>query len=109
MGDFNCEPGSREYLRITGDTPYHPGAAYFDGFVDASVVAGHRPGSLHTHVKQIAGETRKRQLDHCFVGSMLASRVRSVTVDNAATASDHHPLFIDIDLETPAKIVTAAP
>ena len=49
--------------------------------------------SLHTHVKQIAGETRRRQLDHCFVGSMLASRVRRVTVDNAQTASDHHPLF----------------
>ena len=100
MGDFNCEPGSAEYRRITGDNPYHPGAAYFDGFADAALIAGHAPGSLHTHVKQIAGETRKRQLDHCFVGPMLASRVRSLRVDNAENASDHHPLFIDIDLET---------
>lgn len=49
----------------------------------------------------IDGELRKRQLDHCFVGSRLASRVRAVHADNAVIASDHHPLWIDIDLETP--------
>lgn len=102
MGDFNMEPGSAEYRRITGDIPYHPGAGYVGGFTDAAVAAGGRPGELHTHVKTIDGVERKRQLDHCFVGSMLASRVRSVTVDNAETASDHHPLWVDIDLETPA-------
>ena len=101
MGDFNSEPGSAEYHRIVGDNPYHPGAAYVGGFSDAARLAGHGPGALHTHVKQIAGETRKRQLDHCFVGSPLAARVRSVTVDNAEVASDHHPLFVDIDLDTP--------
>ena len=101
MGDFNCEPGSLEYRRIAGDNPYHRGAGYFGGFSDASALAGHRPGDLHTHVRQIDGETRKRHLDHCFVGSMLASRVRSVRVDNDEIASDHHPLWIDIDLETP--------
>ena len=101
MGDFNSEPGSAEYLRITGNHPYHRGATYFGGFTDAAVAAGNPPGSLHTHVKEIDGETRKRQLDYCFVGSMLASRVRSARVDNSGIASDHHPLFVDIDLETP--------
>lgn len=101
MGDFNSEPGSAEYRSIVGDNPYHPGAAYVGGFSDAALLAGHAPGSLHTHVKQIAGATRKRQLDHCFVGSPLAARVRSVTVDNSQIASDHHPLFVDIDLVTP--------
>lgn len=98
MGDFNSEPGSAEYSRITGQTPYHPGARYAGGFVDAVTAAGQVPGSLHTHVKQIAGETRLRQLDHCFVTADLAPRVRSVTVDNACTASDHHPVFVEIDL-----------
>ena len=37
------------------DKPYHPGAAYLDGFVDAAVAAGHRHGDLHTHVKAIDG------------------------------------------------------
>jgi endonuclease/exonuclease/phosphatase family metal-dependent hydrolase len=101
MGDFNSEPGSAEYRRIAGDNPYHSGAGYFGGFSDAAVAAGNDPGALHTHVKQIDGETRKRRLDYCFVGSMLASRVKSVRVDNDQIASDHHPLFVDIDLETP--------
>ena len=102
MGDFNSEPGSAEYLRIAGDHPYHRGARYVGGFCDAALAAGRKPGELHTHVKEIDGRTRKRQLDHCFVGSMLASRVRKVWVDNDETASDHHPLWIDIDLETAA-------
>ncbi len=102
MGDFNSEPGSAEYRRIAGDNPYHPGAAYAGGFSDATLLAGYKPGSLHTHVKLIAGETRKRQLDHCFVSSTMASRVRGLRVGNEEVASDHHPLFVDIDLEARA-------
>lgn len=101
MGDFNSEPGSAEYRRITGETPYHQGASYHAGFTDAAMAAGHAPGALYTHVKQIAGQVRRRQLDHCFVGGMLAGRVRGVRVDNDQIASDHHPMWIDIDLETP--------
>ncbi len=101
MGDFNFEPDSAEYRRITGYAPYHSGAVYYDGFTDAAITAGHAPYALHTHVKQINGKIQKRQLDHCFVGGMLASRVRTVQVDNDEMASDHHPMCIDIDLETP--------
>jgi endonuclease/exonuclease/phosphatase family metal-dependent hydrolase len=54
-------------------------------------------------VKEIGGRIMKRRLDYCFVGSMLASRVRSVSVDNAEIASDHHPLFVDIDLDDPGS------
>ena len=102
LGDFNMEPGSAEYLRITGSAPYHPGAAYFGGFADAAAVAGNAAGDLHTHVKTIAGQVRRRRLDHCFVGGMLAHRVRSVGADIGAIASDHFPLRIDIDLDTAA-------
>jgi endonuclease/exonuclease/phosphatase family metal-dependent hydrolase len=105
LGDFNCEPDSAEYRLITGTAPYHHGAAYLEGFVDAAVVAGHEPGDLHTHVKEIDGSIRKRRLDYCFVGSMLAPRVRSVGVGNDETASDHHPLFIDLDLDDPVSRV----
>lgn len=97
MGDFNCEPFSAEYTCICGATPYHPGARYSAGFVDAVAAAGLRPGSLHTHEKVIAGERRLRQLDHCFVTGDLAGRVRSVRVDNACVASDHHPLWVELD------------
>lgn len=100
MGDFNMEPGSAEYRRIVGETPYHRGAAYADGFVDAAAVAV-EPASFHTHVKTIDGELRRRRLDHCFVGGMFADRVRSVRADIGEVASDHFPVRIDIDLETP--------
>ncbi len=98
MGDFNSEPHSAEYRRITGETPYHPGARYADGFVDAVVASGQAAGSLYTHEKVIAGQTRKRQLDHCFVTPDLAPFVRSACVDTACAASDHYPLTLEIDL-----------
>lgn len=101
MGDFNSEPGSAEYRRIAGDNPYHPGARYMDEFVDAAVAAGHAPDACHTHERTVATGLQKRRLDYCFVAPMLADRVRSYSVDTNQTASDHFPVFIDIDLETP--------
>ncbi|QKC81875.1 endonuclease/exonuclease/phosphatase family protein [Mesorhizobium sp. NZP2077] len=101
MGDFNMEPGSAEYRRIVGSTPYHRGVAYLDGFVDAASVAIDPADDFHTHEKIIDGRLAKRRLDHCFVGGMFAGRVRSVGSDIGEVASDHFPLRIDIDLETP--------
>ncbi|CDX11050.1 Endonuclease/exonuclease/phosphatase [Mesorhizobium sp. ORS 3324] len=101
LGDFNMEPGSAEYRRIVGSTPYHRGAAYIDGFVDAVAVAAEPVADFHTHEKIIDGTLTKRRLDHCFVGGMLAGRVRSLTADIGEVASDHFPLRVDIDLETP--------
>lgn len=100
MGDFNMEPGSAEYRRIVGSMPYHRGAAYLDGFVDAAAVASEPAADFHTHVKTIDGKLTKRRLDHCFVGGMFAGRVRSVSADIGEVASDHFPLRMDIDLET---------
>jgi endonuclease/exonuclease/phosphatase family metal-dependent hydrolase len=101
LGDFNSEPASAEYRRITGETPYHSGARYHAGFCDAAVVAGPRTTPLYTHEKVIDGATRLRQLDHCFLSPILAPRLRSVVARNDEIASDHHPLWIEIDLESP--------
>ncbi|MGB8812401.1 MAG: endonuclease/exonuclease/phosphatase family protein, partial [Paracoccaceae bacterium] len=97
LGDFNCEPGSAEHARITGHSPYHPGARYTGGLSNATPA----DAALHTHVKVIDGQLTKRQLDHCFVSTNLVPRVRAVTVRNDDSASDHHPLWVEIDLETP--------
>ena len=102
MGDFNSEPGSAEYRRIVGDQPYHAGARYADGFVDAAVAAGQSADAVHTHVRTVAGAPQRRRLDYCFVGAALADRVRGFSVDTDATASDHFPVFVDIDLDTPS-------
>ena len=101
LGDFNSEPGSAEHRRITGTAPYHPGAVYADGLVDAAAFAKQPAGDFHTHEKVIAGEMKLRRLDHCFVTGSLAGRVRSVSADIGEVASDHFPLRVDIDLETP--------
>jgi endonuclease/exonuclease/phosphatase family metal-dependent hydrolase len=93
LGDFNMEPGSAEYLRLTGQTPYHPGARYADALVDA--VALTRAG-LHTHEKVIDGKLCRRQLDHAFVTPDLAPRVRGAWTDPSELASDHVPLWVEL-------------
>lgn len=103
MGDFNSEPGSAEYRRITGDNPNRPTAMYADEFVDAATAAGHAAGDFHTHAWTLNGKPHTRRLDYCFVSPELAGRVRSFAVDTAATASDHFPVFVDIDLDRPAS------
>lgn len=92
-GDFNMEPGSAEYRALLGQTPYHPGARYADGLIDPAAGLG-----IHTHIKDIAGETRHRQLDHIFLTPDLAPCVTKVWADNNNRASDHHPLHLDLAL-----------
>lgn len=93
MGDFNSEPGSREYQRITGVTPYHDNAVYADQFVDP--LAG---GDDYTHERMFRGARQRRRLDYCFVGGGLGSRIGRSWVDNDATGSDHMPVWTEIDL-----------
>ena len=102
MGDFNAEPGGAEYFRMVGNNPNRAGTAYHDGFVDAAVAAGSPAALAHTHCGVLDGKRIERRLDYCFVGGMLASRIRSARVDTAETASDHFPVFVDIDLDTQA-------
>lgn len=93
MGDFNMEPGSAEYLRLTSQTPCHPGARYADSLVNALALTG---TELHTNEKIIASTRRLRQLDHVFVTPDLAPRVRSARSDPSEQASDHFPLWVDL-------------
>ena len=95
LGDFNCEPGSAEHRGIVGEVPYHPGARYRGAVVDAVQAMGVR---LHSHEKLIAGENRLRQLDHIFVDAGFVPRLREVWADTACPASDHFPLWADMDL-----------
>lgn len=95
MGDFNAEPGSAEHRAIVGETPYHPGARYRGGMLDAVATLGL---TLHSHEKVIAGETRLRQLDHVFISAELRPALRAAWVEENSTASDHLPLWVEIDL-----------
>lgn len=93
MGDFNCEPGSKEYQEIVGETPYHPGARYRGAMVDVAAGLG-----FYTHEKMIAGVRRLRQLDHILIDARLSPRLARVWVDTGCPASDHFPLWAEIDL-----------
>jgi endonuclease/exonuclease/phosphatase family metal-dependent hydrolase len=92
-GDFNMEPGSAEYRALIPHTPYHPAARYAGGLIDPAAGKG-----LYTHTKQIAGETRHRQLDHIFLTPDLAPMVTKVWADTTNPASDHFPLHLDLAL-----------
>lgn len=99
MGDFNSEPESAEYLRMTGSNPYHPGASYAGGFVDSATASGQDPTLFTSHEgKDAKGLPRKRRLDYCFVASELAGSVKRMWVDEAEAASDHKPVWTEIDL-----------
>lgn len=95
LGDFNSEPGSAEHRAIVGETPYHPGARYRGALVDAVAALGVR---LHTHEKLIAGHKRLRQLDHILVDASHLPGLRRVWADTDCPASDHFPLWAEIDL-----------
>jgi endonuclease/exonuclease/phosphatase family metal-dependent hydrolase len=60
--------------------------------VTAPAVANAREGGLDTD----------SCVDYCFVTADLADRVRGARIDGAAIASDHRPVWIDLDLDDPA-------
>ena len=78
-----------------GSTPYHPGARYQGGLIDA---AAHLGARLYTHEKIIAGQMRQRQLDHILVPSEHAPHLRRVWADVGCPASDHLPLWAEFEL-----------
>ena len=90
MGDFNMERTEAAYRVITNpDTE----------LADAWVAAGNDPSTGITMPANPDTETWKDEhLDYGFISSVLSDRVRSVRIDNRADASDHQPVWFEIDL-----------
>ena len=79
-GDFNFEPGSREYEAMEEA-----------GMRD--VTSGDpAPSCFHP-----AGLDRAKRLDHAFLSPGLASRAHSARVDGDAMGSDHRPVWFTLD------------
>ncbi|MEM7225007.1 MAG: endonuclease/exonuclease/phosphatase family protein [Pseudomonadota bacterium] len=90
LGDFNCEPDSAEYRKLTSN-----GAS----LVDAWAAAGEEPEDGITWSPYPgARPNREMRLDYCFLSSPLESVVRKSWVDRGACGSDHYPLWIELDL-----------
>ena len=99
MGDFNATPDSAEYQLMVGSSPYYAMPLHVDGFVDTTVAGGHKPDTFISHVgPDDDGTIRQRRLDYCFVTADLAPRVAKMWVDEAEEASDHKPVWTEIDL-----------
>ncbi len=107
MGDMNFVPDSEQYDMIAGPlSPNHGRLVRRDGLLDAWVVAGHgendRVTSPGVANPREAGMGIDSCVDYCFLTIGLADRVRGVHIDGAAEASDHQPVWIDVDLDDPA-------
>jgi endonuclease/exonuclease/phosphatase family metal-dependent hydrolase len=106
MGDFNFVPGSDQYDMITGPmSPNHGRLVRRDGLLDAWVEAGHGENERVTSPAvpngPEGGMDTDSCVDYCFVTAELARRVRSAHIDSTANASDHQPVWIDVDLDEP--------
>ncbi len=96
MGDFNMEPDSEEYARITGPvSPYGGRITNPHGLVDAWVAAGN--DELDGVTATIDG--REVRLDYCFVSAILSGAITGARIDGQAAGSDHQPLWVEIDLD----------
>lgn len=92
MGDFNFAPDSAEYAAMIGPFTERFGRlALRDGWYDAWVEAGHAEDSGSSHPN--AGQ----RIDHCFVNAELAGRIRSCRIDDTTVASDHWPVWTELD------------
>ncbi|MBT5435915.1 MAG: endonuclease/exonuclease/phosphatase family protein [Alphaproteobacteria bacterium] len=103
MGDFNSTPDSTEYHRMVGSSPYHSGALHVDAFHDSTTLGGHQADAFTSHDgPDEDGSHRRRRLDYCFTTADLACRVRGMNIDEAEGASDHKPVWTELDLEGPS-------
>lgn len=90
MGDFNVTHTDPEYPVICGDLhPVMGRVAAGDGLIDAWTAAGNAEDR-----DSFPGDGR---IDHCFVTADLAFRVRRAWIDDTTPASDHYPLFVEIE------------
>lgn len=95
MGDFNFQPDSAEYDCMAGPPSDYGGRiANPRGFVDAWCAAGNDIAAGFT--SDVNGKPAR--LDYCFVSNALQHRITDCRVDEAATGSDHFPLWTDINL-----------
>lgn len=95
MGDMNFTPDSPEYTRVIGDvSAWHGRTLRAHGLADAWTLAGHDEAAGDTIPRD--GHPAKR-IDHCFVTTDLASRVRDMHIADTAVGSDHQPIFVTLD------------
>jgi len=98
MGDFNMEPESSEYIAMAGQRDrYYGRILRADEPVDVLERLGLLTPESYTWAKPPGDGPMKMHLDHCFVSSGLAPRLKSARIDYEALGSDHFPLWVEIE------------
>lgn len=94
-GDFNFSPAAPEYRRL--QRPFRGGDAGVPRLVDAWTLAHSRRAHAPTAgVHAAQGLAAPACYDFFFLDAELARRPCRVAVDEAATASDHQPVLLEL-------------
>jgi endonuclease/exonuclease/phosphatase family metal-dependent hydrolase len=102
LGDFNAEPASLEYAALQlGTVLSEAGAAAPSEdrhrYVDSWVAAGYDIAAGVTYrANADQGTSWDQRLDYCFLPEPLVPRLRDSWIDEAAMASDHQPLWVEL-------------
>ena len=95
MGDFNCEPNSKEYIRLCGsiDPAFGP-LSTCDGLIDAWMTRdnGMKDGATYGF------DDRPHRLDYILLTNHLVERLSSIWVDGGAVGSDHKPVWAEFNI-----------
>jgi endonuclease/exonuclease/phosphatase family metal-dependent hydrolase len=98
LGDFNMEPNSPEYAVLAGEPHDRRGRLpRLDAFTDAWTATGHAEAQGATFIDDWPARTGRR-IDYCFLSAGLAGAVRSARIDTETEASDHQPVWVELDL-----------
>ncbi len=96
LGDFNMMPSSPEYALLTGPVGPDYGRLAEQGlFADALTLAGVGESEGITYPANDIEQAKR--IDHIFLTLEFAGRVRRAWIDEAAEASDHQPVYAEID------------
>ena len=96
MGDMNFGYDSVEYALICGEIDPRRGRIIrVASLRDAWVAAGYSEESGVSVANQASGDAR---IDHMFVTHSVARHVKSMYISNVARASDHYPVFLELEV-----------
>jgi endonuclease/exonuclease/phosphatase family metal-dependent hydrolase len=97
MGDFNMTPRSPEYESLVGALdPVYGRLVEADRFADVLTLAGMAENEGVTFPAS-RGKQPKR-IDHGFVTSDLAGKVKRAWIDEKADGSDHQPVWVELNI-----------